>query len=116
MLIFQLEQAVPIDFKYHEFKPSNHEDQKEIVPNAPSYGDTWWANSITYFNNAVSDTSAADGNEKEAAPETDNILKDVDMNQALESLKALYLEKHGREADGDMVTHWREELSQATHA
>ncbi len=67
-------------------------------------------------NNAVSGTGAADGNEKEAAPENDNILKDVDMNQALESLKALYLEKHGRDADSDMVTHWREELSQATHA
>ena len=47
---------VPIDFKYYDFKPSNQEDQKEIVPNAPTYGDTWWANSITYFNNAVSDT------------------------------------------------------------
>ena len=53
-----MEQVVPIDFKYHEFKPSNHEDQKKIVPNAPTYGDTWWANSITYFNNAVSDTIA----------------------------------------------------------
>lgn len=47
---------MPIDFKYHDFKPSNQEDQKEIVPNAPTYGDTWWANSITYFNNAISDT------------------------------------------------------------